>query len=256
VQPNKNNKLDLLWQFTRASFKMRYQNSLLGVLWVLIKPYAIFTVLYFLWSQREGAEVEQYGIYLLIGIVLYTFFQEMILYGNMTLVDKAHIILKANFSRQIAIISSLFSALINLGINLVLVFVIMVFSNVNITLTGIAMLTLVTTIIFMFGTGLAMFTSIINVRFRDLKNIFELGLFLFYWVSAVVFVPDKFSGTARVLMEYNPLGVLLNQARAGFGVYGRLDWNLMFIYLAVSLVLFALGWKYFAANIRKIAEYF
>lgn len=256
MQPNRNNQLDLLWQFTLASFKMRYQNSLLGVLWVLIKPYSTFAVLYFLWSQREGAEVDHYGVYLLVGIIFYTFLQEIILYGNMTLVDKAHIILKANFSRQIAIISSLFSALINLLINLVLLFVIILVDGISISWQGLGMIGFVTLIIFVFGTGVALFTSVINVRFRDLKNIFELGLFLFYWVSAVVFVPDKFTGNARFIMEANPVAILLNQVRAGFGIYGQIDLHLILFYLAVSLIIFILGWQFFSNNIRKIAEYF
>lgn len=256
MSPNKNNKIDLLWQFTRASFKMRYQNSLLGFLWVLIKPYLTFVVMYFIWSQREGDGMTNYGVFLLLGIVFYTFFQELMVYGNIALLEKAHIILKANFSRQIAIISSLISALINLGINLVLVFVIMFFTDVPITLVGVGYMLLVTIVIFLFGTGLALFTSIINVRFRDLKNIFELGLFLLYWISGVIFVASNFSGAPRMLIEMNPITIILNQVRAGFGVYGEIDIFTVLIYLGAVILINVFGWYFFANNIKKIAEYF
>lgn len=256
MNPNHNNKLDLLWQFTRSSFKMRYQNSLLGFLWVLIKPYSTFGVLYVFWSQREGGGVESYGIYLLLGIVFYTFFNELMVYGNMALLDKAHIILKVNFSRQIAIISSLISAIINLGINLVLVFVIMMLTSTPIWAGGVMYMLLVTLVIFGFGTGIALFTSVINVRFRDLKNIFELGLFLLYWISAVVFVPENFEGAPRMLMEINPVAFMLNQIRAGFGIYGEVNLPAVLLIGVAVLLLNVLGWRFFAKHIKQIAEYF
>ncbi len=257
MNPNRNNRLDLLWQFTRSSFKMRYQNSLLGFLWVLIKPYSTFGVLYIFWSQRESTgAVESYGIYLLLGIVFFTFFNELMVYGNMALLDKAHIILKANFSRQIAIISSLISAVINLGINLVLVFFIMFVTQTPIPVTGILYMILMTLVIFGFGTGVALFTSVINVRFRDLKNIFELGLFLLYWVSAVVFVPENFEGAPRALMEINPVALMLNQVRAGFGIYGEVNLGAVLIVGALVIILNVAGWAFFARNIKQIAEYF
>ena len=256
MKANKNNKIDLLWQFTRSSFKMRYQNSLLGVLWVLIKPYAIFSVLYFVWSQREGDGVDNYGVYLLIGVVFYSYFQELLHYGNMSLIDKGHVILKANFARQIAIVSSLFVGLINLFINLGLLFIIMIVVGIPITILGFLNMLWITLIMFVFGAGVALFTSIINVRFRDLKNIFELGFFLLYWVSAVVFVPEKFDGIVGDVMRANPIAIMLNQVRAGYGVYSEVNVPLMIGYFGFALALFGLGWMFFSKNIRKIAEYF
>lgn len=237
---------------------MRYQNSLLGVLWVLIKPYTTFVVMYFLWSKIGRQSVENYEIYLLIGIIFYTYLNELLVYGNMALVEKAHIILKVNFPRQIAIISSLFSAVINLGINLILVFAIMALNNIAITLEGLVILVFVTGIIFVFGMAFAMFASIINVRFRDLSNLTELGLFLLYWITPILFVPDPnlFGGAVNQIMLANPVGVLLNQVRAGFDIWGSVDIGTLFAYLVAGLILFGIGWRFFSYQIKRVAEYF
>src|SRR5688500_13577780 len=96
----KRNNIDLLIQLVKTSFKMRYQNSVLGVLWVLIKPYLTFAVLYYIWSNlRAGGEIENFSLYLLSGIIFYTYISEMITLGELALFERANIILKVNFTR-------------------------------------------------------------------------------------------------------------------------------------------------------------
>lgn len=252
------NKIDLLKELVKTSFKMRYQNSALGVFWVLIKPYSQFLVQYIIWTRITNFQIPNYQIYLLLGIVMYTFFNELIILGQMSLLDRAHIILKVNFPRQIAIFSALISALINLGINMVFFLIIAALNNIQITLLSILYFMFLALILFIFGVGVSFFTSIATIKLRDLKNIFELGIFLLMWLTPIFYsVSSNFvSGSVSNYVAANPLGILINQGRAAFGVYGTIDFPLMVVYLLVSIVIFIAGWFYFNNKVKQIAEYF
>ncbi len=260
------NKVDLLTQLVKTSFKMRYQNSVLGFLWVLIKPYATFTVLFLIWSSFRNNSIENFALYLLVGIVLYTYFNELIILGQMSLLDSAHIILKVNFPRQIAILSALIGGVINLGINLLLVIIIIFFinidsnpsNNIKLSLLGIGYFLFIALIVFMMTLGIALFTSIFTIKFRDLRNIFELSLFLLYWATPIFYDPqiDLPEGRLRDVLMLNPMGFIINQARAALGVRGVVNWELMVGCFFISIIVLALGWIYFHRKVKYVAEYF
>lgn len=252
------NKADLLTELVKTSFKMRYQNSALGVLWVLIKPYSQFLVQYIVWTRITNFQIPNYQLYLLLGIVMFTFFNELIILGQMSLLDRAHIILKVNFPRQIAIFSALISALINLAINMVFFIIIAYINKLTITPFSILYFVLLATILFIFGVGISFFTSILTIKLRDLKNVFELGLFLLQWLTPIFYsISSNFvEGSVSNYISANPLGIVINQARAAFGIYGELNVGLMFAYLAGAIIVFVLGWIYFNKKVKEIAEYF
>jgi ABC-2 type transport system permease protein len=249
---------DLFVELTKTSFKLRYQNSVLGVLWVLIKPYSTFIVMYLVWTRVLNQSMPNYQLYLLIGIVIYTFTNELIITGQMALLERANIILKVNFPRQIAIISALTNSLINLAINMVLVFIIILLSGQTITFIGVLYFLFVALILFLFGLSLSFFTSVLSVRFRDLKNILELAVFLLYWATPILFTVSNsvIPGPFTQVIAANPLGILINQIRASFGIYGEIDLPLMLVYFVVSIICVLVGWAYFNVNVKKVSEYF
>lgn len=250
-------RIDLLWQLVKTNFKMRYQNSILGIMWVVIKPYATFFVMFTIWSSFSGQNIENYSIYLLLGIITYTFFQELIVFGQMALLERAHIILKISFPRQIAITSALINALINLGINMVFALFILVSRGIKINIEGILYYLFIVLTIFTFALGFSFFTSILTIRFRDLKNIFDLGLFVLLWATPIFYSleSNQASGISS-LVKYNPLGILINQVRAAFGIYGEIDFQITFIFFILSILFTLLGWRYFSKQVKKIAEHF
>ncbi len=247
---------DLLVNFVRAEFKMRYQNSILGVFWVLIKPYATFLVLYYVRVNAAKSPIENYGLYLLIGIVFYGFISELITLGQLALLDKANIILKISFPKEIALLSSLINAVINLFINTILILILCINAKIQITILGILYFLLITVTVFVLGLGISFFTSIFTIRFRDLKNITELALFLFYWATPIFFIIEKDTSGASNFMSINPVGILINQARAALNVYAHPQPGIILLYLFIGIIMCILGNAFFKINIKKIAEFF
>lgn len=252
------NQIDLLTELVKSSFKMRYQNSVLGFLWVLIKPYAMFTVLFLIFSNIIRANVENYGVYLLTGVIFITFINEILVLGQMSLLERANIILKVNFPRYIAIISALMSAVINLVINLILVFIISLVTGVDISFIGIIYLLFIIVIMFIGGLGISFFLSILTVKYRDLKNIVELLLFILQYATPIFYVLDNSfisNKTVHNILNLNPLTHLLGQFRASIGIYGEMNIGIGMVSFLISIILLIVGYAYFKRNVRKIAEF-
>ena len=200
----KSNSLDLLYELVRTNFKLKYNDSILGFIWVLLKPFLVFLVLYIVFSQVAKAQVkENFQIYLLIGVILYSYFSESIISGMNSLLDKAHIILKVNFDRKIAVYSGQILALINLLINLVILIIFSIFSELNLNLVTFAYFIFILLTITFVTLGISFFTSVIFIKFRDLLHISEIGLQVLFYASAIFFPIDQVPSRMSLLFIDN-----------------------------------------------------
>jgi ABC-2 type transport system permease protein len=124
----------------------------------------MFLILFVVFSSVSGQvgnlTSQQYAVYLLSGLVIYTFFQEGITWGLNSIMERAGLIVKINFKREIVVISALTMALINFGINLLIIGIIGTVLGVQFSLLGIAYILLIGLVMFLGMYGIAFFTSI------------------------------------------------------------------------------------------------
>ena len=115
----------LLREMIKTDFKLRYQGSLIGYLWSILKPLLMFTIMYFVFIRflRFDDGTPHYAIGLLIGMVTWNFFSEATNMGMMSIVSRGDLLRKLNFSKEIIVISSVVGAAINYSINLLVVFI-------------------------------------------------------------------------------------------------------------------------------------
>jgi ABC-2 type transport system permease protein len=105
----------LLAELVRTDFKLRYQGSVLGYVWSLLRPLLLFVILYVVFVKflKIGNEVPHYPIYLLLGIVMWNFFNEMTLQSTTAIVGRGDLIRKIRIPRWMIIFSTSIAALIN-----------------------------------------------------------------------------------------------------------------------------------------------
>src|SRR5471030_1004722 len=122
----------LLRELVATEFKLRYQGSALGYLWSLFRPLFLFGTLLVVFGfiLKIGSNIEHYPIYLLLGIVLWSFFAEATNNGLQSIVGRGDLIRKINFPKYIIVISGTISALINLGISAAVVLLFLAFSAI------------------------------------------------------------------------------------------------------------------------------
>jgi ABC-2 type transport system permease protein len=215
----------LLKQLVKTDFKLRYQGSLLGYVWSLLKPLALFVILYIVFTKfiKLGAGVENYAIYLLLGIVIWTYFVEVTVGSIGSIVSKGDLIRKINFPKYVIVLASSFSALINLGINLVVVLCFMFVKGVDIE-PMIILLPLLILELFVFSLALAFFLSAAFVRFRDVSHIWDVFMQGAFYATPIIYPLSIITGftllgitftTAGVqkLLLLNPMAQIIQDAR-------------------------------------------
>jgi ABC-type polysaccharide/polyol phosphate export permease len=220
----------------------------------------MFLILYVVFSSVSGQvgnlSSKQYAVYLLSGLVIYTFFQEGIIWGMNSIMERADLILKINFKRDIVVISALTMALINFGINLLIIGVIGLVLGIQFSLLSTAYILLIGLVMFLGMYGIAFFTSIWMVYIRDLTHITELVLQLMFYASAVFFpvelIPEKY----RFIVELNPIAIFIQSVREALINQNIVNLEFVLVALVVVILLVIVGNLYFKKKVLKIAEHF
>jgi len=197
-----------------TDFKLRYQASILGYLWTLLKPLAMFTILYivFVMLLRIGATTPYYAVYLLFGIVLWGFFGELTSLGLGSLVARADLLRKISFPRYVVVVSVTASALISFGLSMIVLVVFLTLARVPVR-ADIVWLPLLFLELVALSVSLALFLSALFVRFRDLSYIWEVVLMAGFYAAPIIYplsmIPARY---ARFLL-LNPMAQIIQDAR-------------------------------------------
>lgn len=171
-----------------TEFKLRYQGSVLGYLWSLLKPIFLFTILYFVFVYflKVGSDIPNWPVAMLLGIVLWTFFAEVTNNGLGSIVARGDMIRKINFPKYVILLSSSISAFINLLLNFIIIVVFMAISGIGLSWSSLLIFWYIL-ILFAFGIGLAFFLSAVYVKLRDMNYIWEIIMQAMFYGSAVVY---------------------------------------------------------------------
>ena len=140
---NRENKA-ILFAIVGTDFKVRYQSSVLGYVWSLLKPLFIFGILYVLFTYAfpQGSKgIECFGVWLLTGVVLWNFFSEATMVGTRSVVENGQLIRKVAIPRHLLVVASSVSALINLGLGMVVVIIFALLSGLMPTLSWLLLIT-------------------------------------------------------------------------------------------------------------------
>ncbi len=254
--------LILLRQLVITDFKLRYQGSVLGYLWSLLRPLALFIILYIVFAKflKIGDSIPNYPIYLLVGIVLWNYFSEVTSNSIGAIVGNGDLIRKINFPKYVMVLAGSFSALINLGLNFIIIAVFMAINHVDIHPT-IMLLPILILELFVISLAVAFFLSAVFVRFRDINYIWEVIMQGAFYATPILYplslVPDQ---AAKILM-LNPIAQIIQDVRYALvtpatetmaQVYGtRL---IRLIPLAMAIVLVSVSFWYFRSRSKYFAE--
>jgi ABC-2 type transport system permease protein len=207
---------DLLWLTSVTEFKRVYFGTVLGYLWSLIRPLMLFGVLLFVFTQvfKVGSEhVEHYAVMLLLGIVIYTFFQESTTNAVTSVVAQEGVVRKTQFPRLVIPLSTVLTGIFNFSLNLVIVIVFLLAFGVDPTWTWL-LFPLAIVFLFLLTAAVSMALSVLYVRFRDVAIIWTVVAQVLFYATPILYPVDfKESATFEHLMMVNPLAVILEQIR-------------------------------------------
>ncbi len=207
----------LLKQLVKTDFKLRYQGSVLGYIWSLLRPLALFVILYFVFARflRVGEQVPHFPVYLLLGIVLWNYFVEVTTGSVSAIVGQGDIMRKINFPKYVIVFAGSFSALINLCLNFMVIAGFMVMTGVELRPIAIFLPVFIIEL-FVFSLALAFFLSAAYVRFRDISYIWEVAIQAAFYATPILYPLSliiKESELVAKIMMLNPMAQIIQDAR-------------------------------------------
>ncbi|WP_249011759.1 ABC transporter permease [Conexibacter sp. DBS9H8] len=208
--------LELTVTLARTDFKLRYFGSALGYFWQLIRPLLFFGVIYVFFTEilHVGKGVPHYGVYLLTGIVLWTFFGEATGNAVPSLVNREAMLRKVRFPRLAVPIGTTLTSLFNLCMNGVAVIVFALINGVSPAWSWLEMIPIVLGFLLL-ALGFGMLLSALYVRFRDVQPIWDVvGQVLFY--ATPIMYPAYDYGHLERWALLNPFGLMITQMGHAF----------------------------------------
>jgi ABC-2 type transport system permease protein len=206
---------DLLWLMAVTEFKRTYFGTVLGYLWSLVRPLMLFGVLLFVFTKvfKIGHELPNYPVLLLLGIVLFTLFQEATQNSVTSVVAQEGVVRKTQFPRLVIPLSTVLTCAFNLCLNLIIVFLFILFWGVSPTWTWL-LFPFAVGALFVLTATLSMLLSVLYVRFRDVAIIWiVLAQVLFYGTPVLYPIEKLEDPTIEHLLMINPLAVIFEQVR-------------------------------------------
>lgn len=253
----------LLAELVRTDFKLRYQGSVLGYAWSLLRPLLIFIILYVVFVRflKIGGDIPHYPVYLLLGIVIWNFFSEMTNQSASSIVGRGDLIRKIKIPRWIIVISSSLSATINLMLNLVVVAVLAVINNVDFS-ASLLLLPFSLLQVYIFALGISFFLAAAYVKYRDVNYIWEVVLQAGFYLTPIIYPITMITNeTFQKLILLNPLAQAIQDARhtivgdAALTTWSVFDgWWYAYLPLLLVAVIAVFGALYFRKESKHFAE--
>lgn len=207
----------LIRELVISDFKLRYQNSVLGYLWSLLRPLMLFGTLYivfvYVFNINKGNNIPYLPSYLLLGIIVWTFFTEATMGGLNAITGRGDLVRKVNIPKYVIVISTISSALVNFGLNLVVLAIFMVVGRVPLRVSALAFPLLVGELILL-CLGLAFLLSALFVKFRDLSHIWEVLLQILFYGTPIIYMLQMPPPKLARLISINPLAQIIQDMRA------------------------------------------
>lgn len=253
----------LLSELVRTDFKLRYQGSVLGYAWTLLRPLLLFVILYVVFFKflRFGSDVPNYPVYLLLGIVMWSFFTEMTSQSLTSIVARGDLIRKIRIPRWIIVISSSISALINVCLNLVVVVVFLFISGVGLSykslLFGPILLEL-----YLLSLGVSLILSALYVKYRDMNYVWEIVLQAGFYVTPILYSVSRIGNDQiEKIILMNPVAQTIQDARyVVVTTESQTVWSTFnggwyaFIPILFTLIVLVIGVTYFRSRSKFFAE--
>ena len=252
----------LLGELIKTDFKLRYQGSVLGYLWAVIKPLLMFAILYVVFAKvlRFGDGIPHFPVYLLVGTVLWNFFTECTFQGIHSIEQRGDLIRKISFPKYVVVVSATSTALINLAINLV---VVVLFALINGVMPSLTWLLVPFSVVelYVLALGISLLLGAINVKFRDIGSIWEVLMQAMFYAVPIIYPITMVTATSETvakIMLVNPIAQVIQDVRNNMIAAETVTtWELAgplwgFVSIGIVVVIFVVSILYF----RKKAKYF
>ena len=230
----------LIWTLAVTDLKLRYRNSVLGFFWTVLEPLLMLSVFYLVFSYLLKTDIENYPLFLLLGIILWNSFSRGTTMSSNCILSRGNIVLSVNFSKIVLPISSSITSFLMLSFEFLIFAVFLLVFQFVPSLTTM-LLPIVIIPLFLITVGIGMILSVLNVMYRDVGYIWTVILQAGFFLTPVIYMLDILPQELQMVLFFNPLSHILTWAR-DFVLYGNIPQgeSVAYTYI-ISVIILIIG---------------
>lgn len=229
----------LLWEFVKKDIKLKYRNSVLGIVWSMLNPLLVMAVLTFIFSNIFKNKIPNFPVYCLSGKLLYDFFSLSTSQCLTSITGKSSLIKKIYVPKYLYPLSRVVSSFIISFISFIPLIIIMIIMQVPVNSMMLLIIYPLLSLFFI-ALGIGLFLSTVNVFFGDMEHLYSVVLLMIMYTSAIFYSPDIIYAKYAFVLKFNPIFPIISVFRDCL-LYGKItgegNWILCFIYPIISMII-------------------
>jgi ABC-type polysaccharide/polyol phosphate export permease len=245
---------EAIWMLAKTDLKMRYQGSWLGAIWVFLKPFCLFLVLNFVFSNLFYKNNPTYTIRLLVGLILWFFFAEATTVGMNSLLSKSDILKKIYIPKWIIIISATVHSALAFCFNLVILFLFLFAYHIFPSILHLCMFLIYILLIYGISLTYSFFAAPLIVRFRDLNQIWEVLLQIMFYGSPIIYPMSAVPPHVQTMLYINPMTLLIEHSKVVLIDSGIARFDHLLIFIAIFIPCFFGSLWYLKSASKNLIE--
>lgn len=246
---------ELLLNLAARDLKIRYKQSVLGVAWAIVQPFAlmvVFSVVFSFFVHVKTAGIP-YPIFSYVALVPWTYFVNTLNFGVGSLVGNANLVSKIYFPREIFPLASLLACFVDFLVAGAIFAGMLLYYHIGLTLQ-ILWLPLLIVLQMALMSGLLLVLSAANVFFRDVRLLLPFVLQIGMYVTPIIYPLSLIPPRYRLLFSLNPMSGIIDGYRQVIVRGQPPDLSLLALSAVVSLVLLVVGYRYFKSVEMQFAD--
>lgn len=243
---------DLIVLFTKRSFVVRYKQTILGPTWIFLNPLFSSIIYSFVFGGIAGIDTDGVPpmLFYLCSNALWLFFSTCVVSNAKTFTENANVFGKVYFPRLTMPVSNMFSALIQFGVQMILVAGFLVYhlilGQVHPNWAALLLIPVVLVHLGMLGVGFGIIVSSLTTKYRDLAVLVDFAVQLWMYATPIVYPMSELgSGWMRTVLLINPVTAPVEVFR--YAVLGQgaimpgtlaLSWGITIAVLLIGIIIF------------------
>lgn len=247
---------ELLYVFTWRDIKVRYKQTLLGIIWVLFQPIvtSIIFSIFFGKIAKIPSDGLPYPLFSYAGLIIWTFFSNGLNFASNSLVESGSLIKKVYFPRIIIPVSAAVTSAIDFVVSLPLLIGLLIYYQITPSPAIIIIGPLLALQVIILVSGLGMGLAALNVRYRDVRYILPFFIQVGIFLTPVIYPIRVLEDYRRYLVALNPLSGIIEIWRALIVGRGEFDYLMILISLVVTVIVVGTGVLYFKLTEKFFAD--
>ncbi len=235
---------DLIYILTLRDIKVRYKQTVLGILWAIIQPLFMMIIFTLFFGRLAGIPSDgiPYPLFAYAGLLPWTFFSNALNSSGNSLVGNSSLITKVYFPRMIIPIAAVGSGLLDFVIAFGLLVLLMLYYGIGFS-PNVLILPILALLTALLAIGVGMWMSALNVKYRDIRYALPFLIQLWMFATPIIYpsslIPDKW----RWLFTINPLTGLIEGYRSA--IFGK-PFDLVSLGISIFIIFVVLIYSAYA----------